>query len=85
MSRFVLTSVTAFLSLFLIVGCGKKVSRVESDSTIDLSGKWNDADSRLVAEEMIKDALSRQWLHKYKESKTNPKVIVGKITNKSFN
>jgi len=83
MSRLVLTSIAGFLSLFLIISCGKKVSRVASDSTIDLSGKWNDTDSRLVAEEMIKDALSRQWLHKYKESKTNPKIIVGKISNKS--
>jgi len=83
MRRLLLTSLAGLLSLTLMVGCGKKVSRVESDSTIDLSGKWNDTDSRLVAEEMIKDALSRQWLHKYKESKTNPRIIVGKIKNKS--
>ena len=34
----------------LVVGCSTKVSRVQSDSTIDLTGKWNDTDSRLVAE-----------------------------------
>jgi hypothetical protein len=31
------------------VGCGgKTVSRVDPDTTIDLSGYWNDTDSRLV-------------------------------------
>jgi hypothetical protein len=44
----------------LILGCaGPKVKRTEVDETIDLSGRWNDTDSRLVAEEMIQDCLSR--------------------------
>jgi uncharacterized protein (TIGR02722 family) len=50
---------------------------------MDLTGKWNDTDSRLVAEEMIKDCLSKPWLHKYQSENTQPTVIVGKITNKS--
>ena len=66
-----------------LTGCGKKVSRVQSDSTIDLSGKWNDTDSRLVAQEMITDALSHPWYNKYKTSNVIPTVIVGKIRNKS--
>ena len=57
---------TAFI-LVLLMACSKKVSRVEADSTIDLSGKWNDVDSRLVAEAMIEDCLRSQWLYKYKE------------------
>jgi uncharacterized protein (TIGR02722 family) len=50
---------------------------------MDVSGKWNDTDSRLVAEEMIKDCLSKPWLQKYQSEKRTPKVIVGKISNKS--
>ena len=29
--------------------------------TRDLSGRWNDTDSRLTAEALVKDALDRPW------------------------
>jgi hypothetical protein len=53
-----------------IVSCaGPKVSRVGTDTVTDLSGRWNDTDSRLVAEEMVKEALLRPWIgeatHRY--------------------
>ncbi|MBN1760420.1 MAG: penicillin-binding protein activator LpoB [Chitinispirillaceae bacterium] len=67
----------------LAVGCTTKVSRVQSDSTIDLTGKWNDTDSRLVAEEMIKDCLGQRWLYKWEEQNKRPTVIIGKVVNKS--
>jgi len=69
----------------VIAGCAgnTQVARVNSDSTIDLSGRWNDTDSRLVAEEMIKDALNQRWIYKWKESNKVPTVIVGRIVNKS--
>ena len=67
----------------LVAGCTTKVARVQSDSTIDLTGKWNDTDSRLVAEEMIKDCLSQRWLYKWEEQNTRPTVIIGKVVNKS--
>jgi uncharacterized protein (TIGR02722 family) len=68
-----------------LAGCGgsTQVSRVQSDSTIDLSGRWNDTDSRLVAEEMVKDALNQRWIYKWQEANKVPTVIVGKIVNKS--
>jgi penicillin-binding protein activator len=74
--------------LFLVVplilaGCSTKVSRVQSDSTIDLSGRWNDADSRLVAEQLIGDCLGQKWLYKWDSQNKRPIVIVGTITNKS--
>lgn len=70
------------LPLF-IMGCSTKVSRVQSDSTMDLTGRWNDSDSRLVAEEMIKDCLNQRWLFKWDSENKRPVVIVGKIENKS--
>ncbi|MFC1585005.1 penicillin-binding protein activator LpoB [Fibrobacterota bacterium] len=79
----IIRQVTWALPIILTLGCATKVSRVQSDSTMDISGKWNDTDSRLVAEEMINDCLSKPWLHKYQSEKTTPKVIVGKIANKS--
>lgn len=64
-------------------GCGTKVTRVSHDSTIDLTGKWNDTDSRLTAEEMVRDCLSAAWYNKYVGSGTTPRVIVGTVRNKS--
>ena len=68
------------------VGCGggKKVTRVESDTTIDLSGNWNDTDSRLVADEMTVDALGANWDTDYMQAEGDkPTVIVGTVRNKS--
>ena len=67
----------------LLAGCSTKVSRVQSDSTIDLSGRWNDADSRLVAEQMVGDCLGQKWLYKWDSQNKRPIVIIGTITNKS--
>jgi penicillin-binding protein activator len=78
-------------ALVLLPGCAshKVVSRVDSGETIDLSGNWNDTDSRLVAQEMISDALNqngqnRPWLANFLRDKSkNPAVIVGAIRNLS--
>jgi hypothetical protein len=71
----------------LLAGCagtGKVVSRISPDSVTDLSGRWNDTDSRLVSEEMINDCLGQSWAmdHVVKYGK-KPAVIVGVIQNKS--
>ena len=76
--------VTLFGLLFLLAACGQTVTRVESDSVTDLSGNWNDTDSRLVAQEMIQDVLSRSWLSKFNRSSGKaPTVIVGTVRNLS--
>ena len=73
-----------FSSLFLLTACNPTVTRVDSASVTDLSGKWNDTDSRLVAEEMIQDVLSRGWLSKFNRAKGKaPTVIVGTVRNLS--
>ena len=76
--------VSLFSSLVLLTACNPTVTRVDSASVTDLSGKWNDTDSRLVAEEMIQDVLSRGWLSKFNRSKGKaPTVIVGTVRNLS--
>lgn len=67
----------------MAIGCSTKVTRVQADSTIDLTGRWNDTDSRLVAEEMIKDCLAQRWLYSWESQNKRPTVIVGKVVNKS--
>ncbi len=75
---------SVFVLLFLLAGCNPTVTRVDSDSVTDLSGNWNDTDSRLVAQEMIQDVLSRNWINKFNRSKGKaPTVIVGSIRNLS--
>jgi len=62
----------------------KQVTRVDESSVIDLSGRWNDTDSRLVAEEMVSDMLARPWLEEFEKGMgRRPVVIVGLVRNKS--
>lgn len=87
-SGLILTALTAGALAFS--GCSstepakRSVSRIETDKQIDLSGKWNDTDSKLVAEEMISDALNSPWLESsdYTPEK-KPVITVGTITNKT--
>ena len=71
------------LLLIFSMGCSTKVSRVAPDSVMDITGKWNDTDSRLVAEEMINDCLGQRWLVAFEVKNQRPVVIVGKVVNRS--
>lgn len=73
------------VSLVFNAGCARtKVQRKEVKEVIDLSGQWNDTDSRLVAEEMIKDCVGHPWVSTFnKQSGRDPVVIVGLIKNNS--
>ncbi len=72
---------TALLVL-CAVGCSTKVTRLDAGEVRDLSGAWNDTDSRLVSEEMIGDMLEGLWLREYAGS-GRPAVIVGELRNLS--
>ena len=80
-----LSMAAAVVALFVLSGCASTtVSRVDSGTVTDLSGRWNDTDSRLVAEAMIKEAISQPWLDDYTRVKgRQPVVIVGTIANRS--
>ena len=73
------------LTIALINGCAnRKITRVDPNETIDLSGRWNDSDSRLVSEEMIGDLLTSAWIPRYlKANDKRPVVVVGLEENKS--
>lgn len=77
-------SLILLFSVVFLSACATSVERVSADSTIDLSGAWNDTDSRLVAEEMIADALSRPWIGEFSgRTGKRPAVIVGTVRNLS--
>ncbi len=63
----------------------KKVERVSVDEQIDLSGRWNDTDSKMVAEAMVDQVLSAAWIDNYmqKNNGKKPIVVVGLVYNKS--
>ncbi len=73
-----------FLTGILATSCVKQVTRLDEGEQVDLSGRWNDTDSRLVSEEMVKDALTRPWLSEFVEQQgKRPTLIVGTVKNKS--
>ena len=77
----------AFLLVLVLIvasACSRTVTRVSPDQQIDLSGRWNDTDSKLVAEAMIQDVLNRPWREDFARANgRKPVVIVGIIQNKS--
>lgn len=72
-------------SAVVISSCSRKVTRVESTRQIDISGGWNNTDSRLVAEEMTRNILNANWINNHQEQMAGkkPVVIVGMVQNKS--
>lgn len=82
-----LTCCVLALGLIFLTACGssKQVTRVDADTTIDLSGRWNDADSRMVADEIIEDCLTHPWINTHgMDTGAKPVVIVGGIRNRSM-
>ena len=76
-------------SLLIVMGGGctsrTDVTRVDTNVITDLSGHWNDTDSRLVAETMVKEAIANHWLDEFThEHHRPPVVVVGTILNKSY-
>ena len=77
---------TLALVLAVLAGCGAetKVTRVDAGVVTDLSGRWNDTDSRMVAESMVKEALEYPWLNNFSQTKRRqPVVVVGTVLNNS--
>jgi penicillin-binding protein activator len=72
------------LLLPLLAACNiTRVQRIDTASVTDLSGRWNDTDSRLVANALIEQSLGGAW------STTNtggsaPAVMVGEFRNRTM-
>jgi uncharacterized protein (TIGR02722 family) len=83
-----ISSIMILLGILIFLGACATTPTVERkavDTTIDLSGRWNDADSRMVSEEMISDCLNRPWLERFRATHGGkpPTVIVGRVKNRS--
>ncbi|CAN5121033.1 penicillin-binding protein activator LpoB [soil metagenome] len=70
--------------LVLLTSCARSVTRIEPSQAMDLSGRWNDTDSRIIADKMIASLLSSEKYKEYaKQLGKKPTLIVGIVRNKT--
>jgi penicillin-binding protein activator len=74
-----------FTLLVILISCQTRtVTRIDPSTQIDLSGRWNDTDSRMVADQMIHDLFDSDQFKKYADQKARkPVLVVGMIRNKT--
>jgi uncharacterized protein (TIGR02722 family) len=68
-------------------GCvTKRVTRIEPSAVTDLSGRWNDTDSRLVANQLVEQTLGAGWAKRYTDTHGGdaPTVVVGTFANRTM-
>ena len=81
------TTLLAAVALVTLAACNnKRVARIEPTAVTDLSGRWNDTDSRLVAGALVTQALGAPWLERASATGggKSPAVIVGEFTNRTM-
>lgn len=72
------------LACFLF-SCSRQVARIDPGVSMDLSGRWNDTDSRTIAESMTNELLASEAFlaTTRKEGGKKPAIIVGWVLNKT--
>jgi penicillin-binding protein activator len=67
------------------ISCSRSVTRIDPAKEVDVSGRWNNTDSRLTAEQLTADILKADWLGNFLQTKAGqkPVVICGFVDNKS--
>ena len=90
MKRILFTSVVLFLTLILLSSCvaTPQVSRLDAAARVDLSGRWNDSDARMVSNSLINDCLKSPAVAQFVEQYTArngrmPAALVGRFRNDS--
>ena len=79
-----LLQLTLSLILIFIFSCSRNVTRIDPSTQIDLSGRWNDTDSRMVADQMIHDLFKSDQFNNYATALgRKPVIIVSTIKNKT--
>ncbi len=75
----------------LVAGCGgRTVTRTDPGTVTDLSGYWNDTDSRMVADSMVAQCLAGNWLlsslrgEQGRGETPKPVIVVGGVRNQSL-
>ena len=74
----------ALMAIVTIGGCSHSVKRIDPNTQTDLSGRWNDTDSRLTAEAMIEQMFGNAWAIAFEQRhQKKPVIVVGLVNNKS--
>ena len=68
-------SVFAVLLALVLAGCGSRADVVDPQSDLHLSGNWNDADARTVAEAVAKQVIEGAWVDRYTQDKGRQPVV----------
>jgi penicillin-binding protein activator len=83
-TRYVVPVVVCCLAIMVLGSCATGVRRIDADQQVDLSGSWNDTDSRIVAEKMSQSILAGRWITDFQAaSGQRPAVVVGNILNRT--
>ena len=70
--------------MLTLTACSTTVTRGSLEAPVDLSGRWNDTDSRSTAEALIKDVLDRPWSQRFTQVMgRTPVVVVGTVLNRT--
>lgn len=84
MKSFAKYCLVVLLATITFGGCSRSVKRVDPSTQTDLSGRWNDTDSRLTAEAMIEQMFGNKWSIAFEQKhQKKPVIVVGLINNKS--
>ena len=91
MKRFFSVIFMSILIMLLLGACSShpRVDRVDADTQVDLTGRWNDTDVRMVCESLINDVLSSarvtQFIRDFSTQNEGrmPAVLVGSFRNES--
>jgi hypothetical protein len=83
--RTLAVAIGALLVLSATACVSKRVTRIEPGAVTDLSGRWNDTDSRLVANQLIEQTLAAGWAKRYTDTHGGeaPAVVVGSFENRT--
>jgi hypothetical protein len=80
-------TLAALVLIAVVSGCWtKRVTRIEPDAVTDLSGRWNDTDSRLVANQLVEQTLGAGWAKRYTDAHGGeaPTIVVGAFSNRTL-
>jgi len=72
------------LSVFAASCSQRSVTRINPDEQTDVSGRWNDSDNKIVADDMIDQMIDQTWRTEFQALQSKkPVVIVGSVRNKT--
>jgi len=73
-----------FIIVLTLLSCSRSVTRIDPSTQVDLSGRWNDTDSKMVADQMIFDLFDSDPFKNYaRQLGRKPVIIVGAIKNRT--